>query len=119
MTRRIAALPLVLVLLLGCQSKLSTEHKLSLEPGESRSVVVDGPTFTQKVVVTLSSNQPVDVAVHLKKDVTDDKANNPLGSLKQSSAGTLNVQIPAKEAFVVLVTSGMKPSTVSLKIAGQ
>ena len=119
MTRPIAALLLVLVLVLGCQSKLSTEHKLSLEPGETRSVVVDGPTFAQKVVVTLSSNQPVDAAVHLQKDVSGDKATNPLGSLQQSSGGTIDVQIPAKEAFVVLVTNGMKPSSVSLKIAGQ
>ena len=113
MTRLTMTFPLVLVLLLGCQSKLSTEHKFSLGPGEIQDVSIDAPMYAQKVVVTLSSDQPVDVTVHLKKDT------KPLGSLKQSSSGTLEAQIPAKEEFVVTVAGATKQTKCSLKIAGQ
>jgi hypothetical protein len=119
MNRLIMSFSLVLVLSLGCQSKLRTEHKFSLGPGQLQDIFVDGPTHAQKAVLALSSDQPVDVVVYLKKDADAERPKNPLGSLKQSSSGTLEVQIPAKEAFVVTVSGGLKPTNCLLKITGQ
>ena len=117
MTRLVMAFPVVLVLVLGCQNKLSSEHKFTMQLGEEQDVVVDAPTSAQKVAVTLASDQPVDVVVRLKKD--KDKKKSELGTLKQSSKGMIEVQVPAKEEFIVTITGVTKPTKCSLKIAGQ
>lgn len=119
MARLAKVFPVVLVLVLGCQNKFSSEHKFSMQLGEVQDIVVDAPTSEQKVLVTLASDQPVDVVVRLKKVFDANKTQPQLGSLKQSSKGTLDVKIPANEAFVVTVMEVTKPTQCTLKIAGQ
>jgi hypothetical protein len=119
MTRRIIILALVLMLPFGCQSKLQTEHRLSLGAFQVQDILVDGPRYAQKVVLTLSSDQPVDVTVQLKKDADAEKPKTPLGSLDHVSSGTIEVQIPANESFVATVAGGMKPTNCVLTITGQ
>ena len=110
-------LALVLVVIAGCQSRLNVDAAYQLEPGVMKDTEIDAPRYDQKVVVTVNSNEPVDVYVYLKKDrdtILAAVAKNPkqapvLASKEAARNETLEVTLPAKETAVITVATGLKP----------
>jgi len=124
-----------LVAMLGCQ-KLHQETTLSLEPGDTKVLHIDGPKGEQKVnVVATSAGAPVDVYVILSDTaeaaakLAEDKSLASGGKLTESLASklsaeeaNLDVTVPAKKAFAVLVVNPInakKKAEVKLKVTGK
>jgi hypothetical protein len=124
-----------LLALLGCQ-KLNKETTLSLEPGETKVYHIDGPRSEQKVnVVATSAGAPVDVYVILsdtpdaaaklaeeKSLASGGKLSDALASKPQAEEASLDVTIPAKKPFAVLVVNPInarKKTDVKLKVTGK
>jgi hypothetical protein len=124
-----------LVVLTGCQ-KLNQETTLPLKPGETKAFHIDAPRGEQKVhVAATSAGAPVDVYVILSDTpeaaikLAEDKAlasggqlTDSLASKANSEEATLDVTIPAKKAFAVLVVNSIhakKDAEVKLKVTGK
>jgi hypothetical protein len=124
---RIISFPLLVVVLAGCQSKLRDSRTLDVEIGSINTIHIDGPRYDQKVTVEFtSSDGPVGVYVCLRKDEREVGADadtghtHPaaLGSVARAVSGTIEVSIPAKQEFSIMVFAAGKRTTVSLKITG-
>src|SRR5205823_6673856 len=126
--RRTAALALAIAsaLLAGCQSRLNVDAAYQLEAGVMKDTEIDPPRYDQKVAVTVLSDALVDVYIYLKKDrdaAIAAIARNPkqapvLASKEAAQDATLEVAVPAKEAVVITVATGLKPASVKLKVVG-
>ncbi|MFO0808429.1 MAG: hypothetical protein U0746_07385 [Gemmataceae bacterium] len=120
MSRLLRVASVGLVLLVGCQSRLKYERAFAVGPGDSNKSIIDGPKYDQKVTVTLTTTGPVDLDVYLAKDaVQDGKPKTLLGSLTQSSGGQLDVQVPAKQEFIVEVSNARKEAKCTVKVEGK
>jgi hypothetical protein len=124
-----------LLVLLGCQ-KLHQESTLSLEPGETKVLHIDGPRGEQKVnVAATAAGSPVDIyvilaetpegAIKLATDkglATGGTLADALASKPAAEEAILDVTIPAKKAFAVVVVNpfkAAKKTEVKLKVTGK
>ncbi len=114
--------------LAGCQSKLKDSRTLIVEPAGINTVYIDGPKYDQKVTVEFSSSEcPVSVFVCLKQNEQSVGAAadvgqlhaDLLGSVQKATSGTIDLSIPAKQDFAVLVMEAKKRTTVTLKLTGK
>jgi len=123
-------MPVCIVLaIMGCQSRLNRDLNSEVEAGDTNIITVDAPRYDQKVVVEFSSSDgPISVYVGLKKN--EDAINKAALSSKagadviakseKTPSGSLEVNIPAKEEFIIVVQShAMKKTTVTTKIRGK
>jgi hypothetical protein len=114
-------------LLVGCQSKLNVERSVQFEIGQLRTIEVDAPKYEQTVAVTVTADTPVDLYVFLRKN--QEAAEQDIAFGKKSDlilAGkdkvqndTVEAKVPAKEAAIVMIRSGGKAGTATLKIVGK
>jgi hypothetical protein len=125
----IAALSLALLVVAGCQ-RLNLEKTVEVTPTEVKIITIDGPTKEQKVNVDFTTTDAeVNVYVCLdedKKAVEEHVVNNRtidenklLAKSLLKKSGTLEVTIPARKDFVVLVGSTGKKSKVTVKVVGK
>ena len=118
---------LAVVALAGC-SKIHEQRTFTLPPMGGNTLSISAPVSEQKLVVALSSDQPVNIWVLLEKDLPpgekkddfDPDAHMKSGVLakeKNVKDATLQATIPAKEKFQVYVNNtGGKPANVTVKI---
>lgn len=129
--RSMIRLPLFLCLaallgMVGCQ-KVAVDKQYTLNPGEVKTMIVDGPTRDQDVTVTITATSPIDVYIASEKDVNEanDKISAPkqsLGSKKGIEKDTVTAKVPAKTAYgvVLLATGKTKQGTnVTVNLKGQ
>ena len=126
--KRVTPIFIVLVVLIGCRTKLKDSRILDVAPADLVSVYVDAPKYDQKVTVEFSSsNGPVSVCVCVSSNERkviaslDISTNNKmvLGSAQEAATGTIEVTVPANQEFAVLVFGLSKPTKVALKINGK
>jgi hypothetical protein len=112
----------------GCNRRLNFHRSLTMGPGDVRSFSVEAPRSEQKVTFHFSSSEvPVDVYVALEKDI--DAASSAIQNYKapqgilasqlKAREGSLDVTIPARTAYGVIVGGVTKDTTVEVKIAGK
>jgi hypothetical protein len=128
MPRPLTALPVALVLLAGCQTRLNDSRTLDITAGDTVEMPIDGPKYDQMVTVSVASDQPVHVHVYLKKDELAVReslnigkpSNLVLAAKKGVTNDALEVKVPAKQEFVVRfdATTG-KPTKVHVKTLGK
>jgi hypothetical protein len=128
MTLRRYLLIILLLPMAGCGQKLDYETTLLVGDGEVQTLSIDPPKRAQKVSVTAtSSGSPVSVYVVLEKDKESAKqalldgkkpAQALIGTAKTKDA-TLEANVPAQTAAVVLVGGARKSSEVKVKISGR
>lgn len=127
MVRTLTSLLLVLVLA-GCQSRLKDNRTIDVEAGGINTIRIDGPKYEQKVQIEFTStNVPVSVYVCLRKDETmvggaaevDQLHATALCRTPKGTTGSVEVTVPAKQEFSVMVIGGNKPTSVKLKIVGK
>jgi hypothetical protein len=120
---------LAVVVLAGC-SKIHEQRSFTLEPRGGNTLSVSAPLSEQKVQVSVTSDEPVDVWVLLEKDVPpgtkddfDPDAKMKSGILateKKTRNATLQATVPGKEKYQVYVTNpGQKPANVTVKVDSQ
>ena len=123
-TSRIAVV--AIIVLAGC-SKIHEKREFSIDPASYHSLEITAPLSEQKVKVTLTSDQPVNIYVLLDKDFPKGKEDfDPetlktglLGSQKSAKDATLDVTIPAKEKYRIVVSGANKKANVTVKIDSQ
>ncbi|CAN5438669.1 hypothetical protein BH10PLA2_BH10PLA2_09750 [soil metagenome] len=112
----------------GCNRRLNFERSLTMGPGDVRSFSVEAPRVQQKVTITFSSSEvPVDVYVALEKDI--EAASSALQNYKapqgilasqmKARQGSVDVTIPARTAYGVIVAGSTKDTTVQVKMTGK
>lgn len=114
-------------LISGCQ-KLNYEKTLKLSDTDVRAISIDGPRREQKVAVTVTApGAKVDVYVVPEKDqeaVTQDLLNHKkpkevLASKQKVESDTLEVTIPAKMSFSVVLGAASKDCEVKVSVKGR
>jgi hypothetical protein len=129
MFARLAKLVPVLTLacLAGCNTKVKYEKTDSLDPFESRVYSVEGPAKDQKVKVEITSTESeITYWVVLDKDKPKDletldastKIPNALSTGSNKKAETVEVTIPGKQPFSVIIAGAKKKTTITVKING-
>jgi hypothetical protein len=117
---------LVLLAQPGCK-KLNDDRIVDIEPGEEKLIIADPVSRDQSVTVSWNSEgSPVNIYLFLEKDqkvasdaITVGKASDKvLAKKEQSSEGSLQVQVPAEEKLVVMITS-RKQAKVRVKMVGK
>jgi hypothetical protein len=127
MTRRTVLAAAAQVFVGGCQSKLNVEQSAQIEAGMLRQFEIDSPRYDQKVAVTVTADNPVNVYVFLQKDrdaavkaIESEKSSDLiLTSKEKATSETLEATVPAKQGVVVAVQTMAKAANVKLKIVGQ
>jgi len=117
---------LAVVCLAGC-SKLHEERTFAVDAGWSKTIMISPPASSQKLKIAMTSDEPVNVWVVLKKDVPGAKEDidpatiksSVLASAEKTKSATLDVTIPAKEEFWIVVNGSGKRATGSVKIDSQ
>lgn len=117
---------LALIALAGC-AKLHLDKNYTLEVLSTQHLEVSPPTSEQKLKITMTSDEPVNVAVVLVKDIppgVEDydpalTATGPLAIEKNTKAASLTVTIPAKEKYRVYLSGAKKKATVNVKVDEQ
>lgn len=112
----------------GCNRTLHYDKTVTLGPGDVQSFSVDAPRGEQKVTVSFTSSKaPVNVFVALatnlenaSKEVQNyKKPQAVLGALENAKEGSIDVVIPAKAAFGVIVAGAIKDTEVQFKMNGK
>jgi len=116
---------LVFTLLAGC-SKIHEQRSFTLEPQATNTLSVTAPVSEQVVTVAVTSDQDISVYVLLEKNVPKvDKSDFEPEKMKEgvlakevlTKSATLEVKIPAKEAFeIFLVNRNNKAANVTVKV---
>lgn len=130
MSKRFQKARLALILmtaLAGCQSKLNVVSTMQLEAVVTKTLDIDAPRYDQKMVVTIQSDQPINVFVYLQKDkaaataaIDKDKPSEAMLAHKENvQTETFEVTVPAKQAAIVTVQSMTKPANVKVTINGK
>jgi hypothetical protein len=127
MSRRI--LPLLAICLVAGCSKIHEQRSFDLKPMGGYSLHISAPVSEQKVKITVSSDQPIEVWVLLEKDIPESKKDDPepekmtagvLASEKKVKDSALTATVPGKEAYCVFVQNpGNKTATVTVKVDSQ
>lgn len=109
--------------------QLNYERTLDLEPGSIRSILLDALSGEIKAtIVAKSPGVPVHVYIVLEKDreaaeesvLRGQKPEKLLASKEKTEDATLQVTIPAKTEFVVLLASaGKQKAEVKLKVTAK
>jgi hypothetical protein len=115
-----------IIALTGC-SKIHEKREFTVGAAESHSLEISAPLSEQKVKVTLTSDQPVNIYVLLDKDYPKGKDDfDPetlktgiIASQKNAKEASLDATIPAKEKYRVIVGGATKQATVTVKIDSQ
>lgn len=118
-----AAIAAVAVAVAGC-SKIHEKKDFTLEPGNSHNLKITAPLSEQKLTVALTSDQPVSIWVLLEKDVPGGKddldpttlKSGILASKTDTKEVSLDVTIPAKEAYRIIIAGAAKKAAVTVKI---
>jgi hypothetical protein len=109
------SIPAVLLIVgVGCGSKVNQTSTLSVKPGEARMLIVEGPKKNQRVRVEISAaSAPVNVFVILSKDESGMEREVAISKPKKPTSainGDYNVKtwsgeadIPAGAEFMVWV----------------
>jgi hypothetical protein len=114
----------------GCQRSLSLEKTVKLLPGDVQApAIVDAPRAEQKVRVSVTSAEPVDLDVVLEANraaVTEGiqanrrpAADKVLASKEQTKADTLSVTIPAGKEFAVLLSGAKKETEAKVTVKSE
>jgi hypothetical protein len=120
---------LAVVVLAGC-SKIHEQRSFTLEPHGGNTLSISAPVSEQKVKVSVTADQPVDVWILLEKDVPagnkdffdpDAKMKSGiLASERKTREATLQATIPDKEGYQVYVNNpGDKAANVTVKVDSQ
>lgn len=128
MPRPLIASLLTLALLGGCQTRLNDSRTIELTAGDTVTTLIDAPKYDQLVTVNVAADNPVHVAVYLKKDESVVREALNIGkssdlvliAKKNVSNDSLEAKIPAKQAFVIRfdATTG-KATKVQVKTQGK
>jgi hypothetical protein len=124
---KVCRIALIGVLALAGCSKIHEKREFSLELGGMNSLVITAPLSEQKVKVILTADQPVNIYVMLDKDFPQGKEDVDLETLKTGILGTekntkdatLDVTVPAKEKFRIVVGGATKKTNVTVKVDSQ
>ncbi|MBX9584649.1 MAG: hypothetical protein K2X87_30470 [Gemmataceae bacterium] len=130
MTARLAAactLAAGLAALPGCgPGALNVSRTYDLEPGEARSIDVDGIGSPQTLVVTYESSAgPVTVGVFKKADIPQDDdlmtvpATKSLAPAGKDDKGTVTAEVPANTPVRVVVRDPPKKSNVKVHVTNK
>jgi hypothetical protein len=117
----------LLLLLAGCQSRLSFDRTLRVEPGSSNTFEIDPPRYDQKMSITIETDAAVRVDVYLKRDseavdrdlTLKQKSDKTIGTWSGDKSGTLEVSVPAHQFVVVRVDAEKKAANVTVKVVGR
>jgi hypothetical protein len=120
-------IPLFAVCILAGCSKIHEERSFTLDPHNSHSLQVSAPVSEQKVKVTMTSNEPVNVYVLLDKHIPSGKDDFDPQTMKEgvlakelkTKEATLTATIPAKEKYRVYVDGSDKTASVTVKVDSQ
>lgn len=113
--------------LAGCASRLDSRHTFHLPDAGDTDKLIQPPTqkSAQSVKIEVTASEPVDVYVIPTKAADDprdlsaaDRAAKSLGSKQGVTKDTLTAQVPANEAYQVLVALGKnsKKADVTLRL---
>lgn len=127
MALRHFALVCTLSLLAGCQSRLTDNRSLTVAAAETTTITIDAPKYDQLVTVAVTSDQPVHVAVYLKKDQAavdaaldgGKKSDLVLASKSGVTSDKLEFKVPAKQEFIVRFDAVGKAANVQVKTQGK
>lgn len=117
----------VLMFLAGC-SKVHEERQFTLEPAAAKMLEVTAPVSQQKVKITMTADNPVNIYLVLTKDVfvklgedfdPETMKTGILASEKKVTSATLTATIPAKEAYRIYCGGAAKQTSVTIKIDSQ
>lgn len=129
--RKLAASILITSLALmatGCNRALHFENTISMGPGDVKEFSVDAPRNEQKVTIAFTSSKvPVNVYVTLANNLeTASKAiqnyktpEGILGKQENAKEGSIDVVIPAKKEFGIIVAGAKNDTTVQFKMNGK
>ena len=115
------------IALAGC-SKIHEKKEFSLDTGGYKTLEITAPLSEQKVKVTLTADQAVNIYVLLEKDMPKGKGDDfdPdmmkvtfIASQKNAKDASLDATIPAKEKYVIIVSGATKKTNVTVKIDSQ
>jgi hypothetical protein len=114
----------------GCQRPLNMEKTINLTPGSVEvPAIVDAPRGEQKVRVSVTSAEPVnvDVVLELNRPAvmealqagTRPAADTVLASKVQVKADTASVTIPAGKEFAVVLSGATKKTEVKVTVKSE
>jgi hypothetical protein len=114
----------------GCQRPLSVEKTVRLLPGDVQApAIVDAPRAEQKIRVSVTSAEPINVDVLLEANrpaVMEalqagkrPAADKLMASKEQATADTLSVTVPAGKEFAVVLSGSKKETEVKLSVKSE
>ena len=119
--------PILFVCALAGCSKIHDVRQFSVDATESKTFKISPPVSEQKLKVAMTSDQPVNVWVVLKKDVPPGKEDfdpatmktGVLASSQMTKDANLDVTVPAQEEYWIIVNGAIKKATGTIKIDSQ
>jgi hypothetical protein len=129
--RRISVLGFVLVCLLtaaGCRSRVNHEWNAQLDVGDVKSVSLNAPAANTKIRVEINATgAPVNAWVMLERDsqaaqdrlLNFQKPEKVLGGKEKVQQEVIEVTIPEKTGFTVMLGSTGKAAQATVKITSQ
>ncbi len=114
---------LALVVLTGC-SKIHETRPFKVGPGQMYYFEITEPVSEQKIKVSVTSENPVNIWVMLTKEVPSQDEFDPatrtvLASEKNTKEATITATIPAKEKYRIYITGASKETSGTVKVDSQ
>ena len=112
------------VALIGCGAKLNEEKAFNLLPTDRDKIYLfDAQSSGQTLKAVVTSSEPVDLFVFLKKDVADpagiddaERKKKAITSKLGTTSDTLTVKVPAKQEYSLLVSLSLKSKKADGKV---
>ena len=133
MPHRLVLIPCLIAAVLfasGCQRSLSLEKTVKLAPGDVKApAIVDAPRGDQKVRISVTSAEPlnVDVVLEVNRPAVMEAlqaskrpaADKLLASKEQAKDETLSVTIPAGKEYAVILSGAKKETEAKLTVKSE
>lgn len=123
---RIVFAVLGVIWLSGCGAKLNIEQTKELSLSEVITQPLDAYKKEQKITITVSATNPVDVFVYLDKDkdaaeaaINAKKDDKLLAVSRMLKDGKLEAPIPANSPATIMIAPAGKSAKVTYKVTNQ
>ena len=114
------------MLLAGCSSEMvRSNHSLTVQKGEERTLVLDPRPRDRKISVSVNSDAPVDIIISYGADESTAERNAFSGKapLRQSkdkvTDDSFEVDLPANQLLRVAVSATKSTANVQVKMKGK
>lgn len=127
MSRYLSNAALIVLVLSGCQSRLNYEQQTTLDPGQIRTIEVEGPRYGRPMTVEVEATESeVNVFVCLDKDHAEvlaaiEAGKSPtqiVGERRHKRVGPIEVKVPPREKAWIFVADAKKSTPLKVKVTG-